>query len=271
MNRIAIHSVPRSGSTWVGSIFDSHPAVIYRMQPLFSYAFKDYLNDNSSNQTINEFFKKIANSNDSFITQLEEKKKGSIPVFEKADKATHVCYKEVRYHHILPNLLEKDNQIKVIGIIRNPFSVINSWLRAPKEFKKDLGWKVENEWRFAPSKNLNKAEEFNGYEKWKEVVLLFLKLQKQFPEQFYLLEYERLLDNTQLYTKDLFDFCNLSIEAQTLQFLKQSTESNNSDPYSVFKKKEKDDSWKKELPTYIINKIKNDLEFKQLNANFKWI
>ena len=46
MKRIAIHSAPRSGSSWLGQILNSSPKVCFRFQPLFSYAFKDYLNDN---------------------------------------------------------------------------------------------------------------------------------------------------------------------------------------------------------------------------------
>ena len=45
MKRIAIHSVPRSGSSWLGQILNSSLKVCFRFQPLFSYAFKDYLNE----------------------------------------------------------------------------------------------------------------------------------------------------------------------------------------------------------------------------------
>ena len=59
MQYVAIHSVPRSGSTWLGQIFNSHPKVNFRYQPLFSYAFKDYLNEASSSEDIEAFFKNI--------------------------------------------------------------------------------------------------------------------------------------------------------------------------------------------------------------------
>src|SRR5690606_12113388 len=153
-----IHSVPRSGSTWLGSIFNSHPQVVFRYQPLFSYAFKGALTPQSSEAEITDFFKQIANSNDDFINQKEGIGKGIIPKFSKNHQPTHICYKEVRYHHILSNLLKKDEEIKVIGLVRNPLAVIHSWLNAPKEFKKELGWKIEEEWQFAPKKNLDKPE-----------------------------------------------------------------------------------------------------------------
>ncbi|MDH5934310.1 hypothetical protein, partial [Vibrio splendidus] len=56
MHKVAIHSVPRSGSSWLGEIINSSPQVNYSFQPLFSYEFKSYLNENSSLENINNFF-----------------------------------------------------------------------------------------------------------------------------------------------------------------------------------------------------------------------
>ena len=35
-----IHGAPRSGTTWLGQLFNSHPAVKYCYQPFFSHAFR---------------------------------------------------------------------------------------------------------------------------------------------------------------------------------------------------------------------------------------
>lgn len=268
--KIAIHSVPRSGSTWLGSIFDSHPKVAYRFQPLFSYTHKNQVKDNSSLNDINNFFLDIHQSKDDFVLQKKAIENNKVPSFEKK-KLTHIVYKEVRYHNIIRNLIVKDEEIKIIGLVRNPFSVINSWLRAPKEFKRELGWKIEEEWRFAPKKNLNKPHEFNGYEKWKEVAFLFLELKKNHPKQFYLLNYHSLLINKEKVINDLFKFCELEMNSQTLEFLNRSSKNSDDDAYSVFKKKLKDDEWRKELPISIIEEIKADEDFKKLNKIFNWI
>jgi hypothetical protein len=42
MHHVAIFGCPRSGTSWLGQIFNSAPAVQYRYQPLFSYEFKDW-------------------------------------------------------------------------------------------------------------------------------------------------------------------------------------------------------------------------------------
>ncbi|WP_268225537.1 sulfotransferase domain-containing protein [Sinomicrobium oceani] len=268
--RIAIHSVPRSGSTWLGNIFNSHPNVAFRYQPLFSYAFKDALNTNSSKEEIINFFQDIKTSSDDFINQKEGVQKGIIPTFPKGD-ITHVCYKEVRYHHLLENMLEKKGDLKVIGLIRNPLAVIHSWLRAPKEFKKELGWREEEEWRYAPKKNLNKPEEFNGYEKWKEVMILFESFQKQYPERFYLLNYDDLLCDKIAVIKNVFSFCDLNMPQQSINFIHQSSSTDQSDAYSVFKAKTKDDGWEKHLPKFIIEEITKDPDFIDFNNRYHWI
>ncbi|REE83098.1 sulfotransferase domain-containing protein [Lutibacter oceani] len=270
MQRVVIHSVPRSGSTWLGSIFDSHQHTIYKMQPLFSYAFKDMLSANSTSEEIDTFFLELEKSDDDFLNQTEGKNRGIIPSFNK-DVPTSIIYKEVRYHNILNNLLEKDASIKVIGLVRNPFSTISSWLKAPKEFRADLGWEIEKEWKNAPKKNLNKIEEFNGFEKWKEVTKLFLSLKKDNPTQFYLLKYENLLSNKMEEVKKMFEFCELEMQQQTIDFINKSSRVNNRDAYAVFKTKKDDKQWEQELPQFIIDEIKRDVEFKELNKIFKWI
>lgn len=260
MQKIAIHSVPRSGSTWLGNIFNSHPQVVFRLQPLFSYAFKDYLTPNSTANDINCFFEKIAVSQDAFLNQQEAINKEIVPVFKKGKKLTHCCYKEVRYHYVLENLLNKVRDIKLILLIRNPLATIYSWYKAPKEFKTYLDWSFQDEWLDAPKKNLGRPEEFNGYNKWKETAILFLSLKEKYPENVYLLEYQDLLDNPIKITKQMFEFTGLTYESQTINFLNNSMNINHTDAYSVFKIKEKDDNWKhlsKDIINYIVGDLKN--------------
>ena len=96
MIRLAIHSVPRSGSSWLGQIFNSSPSVCFRFQPLFSYAFKDYLNKESTMEDILRFFEVIARSNDDFLLQKDKVYSGEYPCFDKKEQFSHIVYKEVR-------------------------------------------------------------------------------------------------------------------------------------------------------------------------------
>lgn len=259
MNKIALHSVPRSGSTWLGNIINSHPEVCFKYQPLFSYAFKGYLDEDSSLKEVNRFYDEIIKSKDEFINQKEGIENKIIPSFIKHEIITHTCYKEVRYHNILENLLKVDKDIKVVLLIRNPLAVLYSWYKAPKEFKPEKGWLFEEEWLNAPKKNLNKIEEFNGYSKWKEATLLFHKLNFKYPNQVVLIKYSNLIKDTPKQIEKLFDFLNLNVPSQTLDFITSSKSVNHSDAYSVFKQKQKDTNWQF-LPKHIISYIKRDLK-----------
>lgn len=257
--KVAIHSVPRSGSTWLGSIFDSHSEVLYKFQPLFSYAFKEALTVDSTKEEIENFFNELANSKDDFLDQSEAKLKGIVPEFEKRGPSC-IVYKEVRYHYIIETLLKEHDSVKVVGLVRNPLSVISSWLNAPKEFRKDLGWSVEDEWKNAPKKNLGKDEEFNGYEKWKEVALIFHELKTKFPNRFYLLEYSQLLKRPIESVEKLFEFTGLEMQKSTIDFLLNSTGKSTDDAYGVYKEKSKDNQWENNLPQNIISYIIRDLK-----------
>jgi hypothetical protein len=258
MKRIAVHSAPRSGSSWIGQIFNSVPGVCYRYQPLFSYAFKGALTPHSTKAEIVDFYERIAASDDAFLLQKEQAEKGNYPVFEKTEPEFCV-YKEVRYHHILENLMAQDDEVKVVGIVRNPLAVIHSWLNAPKEFRKELGWDPLQEWRFAPNKNAGKPEEFNGYEKWKEVADIFLRLKERYPDRFYMLHYERFVADPVAGTKDVFGFCGIPVHDQTLAFLQSSATTANEDAYSVFRKDHDPEKWKSSLDPVIRQAILDDI------------
>jgi hypothetical protein len=257
LTKIALHSVPRSGSTWLGSILDSHPNVAYRFQPLFSYGHKSQLSPKSTSDEIDVFFSDILNTKDSFVLQKDAIASGKVPQFKKSKITSHLVYKEVRFHHILENLLLKTSDVKVVGLIRNPLSTIHSWLRAPKEFRADLGWSVEIEWYKAPNKNQGKPEEYNGFFKWKEAAYIFEDLYEKYPDRFKIVVYEDLLSNPESIVRNLFEFLGLNMNAQTNEFLQ--IKKINKDPYSVFRVPDILKEQKLDLPNYIVEKVEKEL------------
>ena len=256
--KVAVHGVPRSGTSWIGEILNSSPNTIYRFQPLFSHAHKDYLSNSSTRDVIHSFFEELLHCNDEFTNQKEKRQSGDFPRFEKED-ITHVIYKEVRYINILFNMMRQTNDILLCAVIRNPLSAINSWLRAPREFRGDLGWSELEEWRYALKKNLNKPEEFNGFEKWKEAANTFIHLQSLYPERVYIQKYSDMLQNPLNASRNLFEFCGIEYTDVTADFVRDSTSANNPDAYSVFRSKKNDDTWKNELRPEISKQIIADL------------
>lgn len=260
LNRFAIHGVPRSGTSWLGEIINSSPFTTYRFQPLFSYVLKDYLSTQSSKADISDFFEKLRTTEDKFLNQTENRSLGILPNFRK-EQASHVCYKEVRYHHILENCLTLDEELRLIAIIRDPLAVLASWASSPREFRVDLGWQFSREWRYAESKNQGRPEEFFGYEKWKEATLLFQRLERLFPDRVLIIKYENLCNKTSEIVQLAFRHCGLKIHEQTKYFLKESMSLKNVEsPYSVYKAGLKRRPERKILDKGIIAEVIHDLE-----------
>lgn len=267
MKNIAILSVPRSGSTWLGEIFHSSPNTLYRFQPNFAYSFSVTLTRNSKVNEIETFHKELENCEAPFVCgklSISGKKKTGFP----KQKQNTLVWKETHFVFLAETLL-KNSSTKVIGLVRSPFATISSWLKTPKEFHPD--WAVSEQWRFAELKNQGKESHYFGYEKWKDATLLFERLKKEFPDRFYLLQYDELLKDTKGTVENLFDFAGLELSDQSLQFMKQSRSTSVKDAYGVFKKRDKDDTWKGELPNEIIEAISSDPDFIKLNKKYNWI
>jgi hypothetical protein len=265
MEHVAIFGVPRSGTNWIGQIFNSSPQVLYRHQPLFSYSFDGYFDEDSSSKEIEKIYSKLCCTTDPYVCQKQNISGNSTPDFFKTD-ITHLVWKEVRYLNVIPNLLEQ-SETKIVGIIRNPCGVINSWFTAPKEFDKE--WEELEEWRNATKKNKDKYH-FFGFERWLEAVNLFLELEKAYPDRFYIQVYEDLLQNTGSEIKKLFNFADLAVTHQTEAFLEKSTSSPTNDPYGVFRSPKTGYEWIDTLDPEIIEQIYSDERFEVIRKKIKW-
>ncbi len=259
---IAIHGVPRSGTSWLGQIFNSHPKVAFKFQPLFSYAFKNFLTLDSTEVDIEIFCERILASNDYFVNMKDPEIHKNYPAFHKNPQPEVLVYKEVRYHYLIPHLLKHHKKIKFVLIIRNPLSVLTSWAKAPREFKAD--WKFEEEWKNAGKKNQNRPEEYFGFNKWKETSQLFLDCKRYYPDRVQIISYHDLLKNTNELMDKLFKFSGLQTDVQTLDFINKSRAENHHDPNSVFKTKSEDTEWKNFIPENIIEQINNELKETEL-------
>jgi hypothetical protein len=166
--------------------------------------------------------------------------------------------KMVRYHHLIEKLLNDVPNLTVIGIVRHPCGVINSWLQAPKEFRPE--WDPLEEWRYAPKKNQGRVEEFNGFEKWKEVAQMFLQLELNQPERFRLVQFEELVRNPFWHVENLLHAVGLEMHEQVLNFIVSSQNVHHGDAYSVYKDPKVVDRWRKELPHQIMDEILRDTQ-----------
>lgn len=256
---VGIQGVPRSGTSWLGQLINASPKVNFKFQPLFSYAFKDYLNETSSREEVLKFFEEISSSNDDFINLRDTDLLGEYPSFTKDQNLTHLVFKQVRYHFLIEHFIQQLSDIKFILIIRHPLEVLNSWRKAPREFKPE--WDFKKQWLEADLKNLGRKEEYFGYLKWKEASELFLKLSKQYSTNVVLVHYDELNLNTTSELKRIYDFIGLEMENQVMDFITESRSKAKQHPNSVFKSnRNSTELYRKEIPEKIQDFIEKDLK-----------
>ena len=260
---VSIHGVPRSGTSWLGQIFSKHSDVAYKFQPLFAYRFRGRLGPDSSVQDILTFLDELYEvNNDDFIAGNWPKQENTLPLADltlhKKTQPAVMVMKEVRYHYLIEKFIHAVPKMKVIGIIRNPCAVIHSWLKNPKEFLKE--WDKKSEWRHAPSKNQERVEEYFGYERWKELASSFLDFERNYPENFLLVQYEQLVSKPIETILPAFSFVGLQMEKQVIDFIQASQSYHSEDAYAVYKSPSVKDRWRSELDEQISVEIIKDIE-----------
>ena len=233
MTIISIHSTPRSGSSWLLSIFDSLSTTKCVYQPLWSYAFKNRLNKTSTQNDFNQFIKDIRETKDEYCCMKTNyhtnNGENNILTFDKEDNE-HVIMKHTTHHYLIEKMIEWNKNIKIIGLIRNPEFVIESQMKAKHENLQD--------WLNGTDKNKDFKENYFGFNKWLELNNYFIELKEKYPENVYLINYEELLKNTKIEIEKLFHFCGIKLTDSTLNFINKSTSTNDNYDYSVFRKKE---------------------------------
>ncbi len=266
---VHINGCPRSGTSWLGQLFDSSPHVRYKYQPLWSRSFRDRVHVRSSPQDIRAYFRELYHYEDDLLDRVKEKEQGIHPVFEEKDEAPEcMAVKMVRYHYMLPRFLELETPESIgIGVMRHPCGFLNSWRKAPKEFLPH--WDFKQEWRFAPLYNRFRPEEYYGFHRWKEVAKMFLVLKEWFPRNFHLIHYEDLVRSPMEKVEEVFRFCSLNMTDQTRAFVNDSTRSHVEGDYSVYKRKDRTTEWKEELDPEILDEVIRDLEGTELEVYLK--
>ena len=254
-----IHGVPRSGTSWLAQIFNSSPAVSLKFQPLFSYAFKDFLNLESTSEDIDIFFEKIYKSEDYFINMNDKEIHKNYPKFAKQNDLEHLVFKHVRYHYLIPKILQNNSNAKFILVVRNPLAVLSSWKNAPREFNPE--WDFDLEWTYANKKNQFRSSEYFGYKKWKEATGLFFDLEKEYSNRVTVVWYDQLLSNTMEEVERLFRFAGIPMLNSVADFVTKSKSKTVSGHNSVYRKKNTaDDGWKQHISTDIREAIQEDLK-----------
>jgi len=250
--QVAIFGCPRSGTSWLGQLFNASEAVAYRYQPLFSYEFKNWFGVHGVNAVSLEAFNDaLMGATSDFVLQTLRP--------QKVPPITHLVWKEVRYHQLMPALAALAGLHKLIYIHRPALDVINSWYQAPKEFR--AGQDIHTEYLHAPSKNTDPCE-YNGYAKWKESLALALSTKAAHPDKVLIVSYEKLRSDPVAQLSQLFAAFGLPMSQQVLDFIAASTSQHEEDAYSVFRTQ----TAPLTLPADIVRDLSEDAEGLDLAA-----
>ncbi len=252
---ILICGMPRSGTSWLGQIMDSSARVAFRMEPLFSYRFKNTISNNSSKADIVRFFEEVYLSSDDFISQKINRDKGIYLSFDKNPALDFLVVKTTRHHNLLERYLDLVDRINVVSIIRHPCAAINSWMKTDREFK-SKGCKVDTDWRSGRCRKDGEGE-FWGFNDWLSVTRLHVQLSQKY-ENFSIVKYSDLIRKPEETTRGLFKSLFIPFEKQTEDFLKACHSRHDNDPYSVFKGPEVENKWMDELDSTIAKEIIRD-------------
>lgn len=251
MKPVFVFGVPRSGTSWLGELFNSAPEVAYRFQPLFSYAFKGALRAEQSSDEMRDVLSRIAATDDPFVLHGP----GLAPRHPFAKTvATHLVLKEARYLDLAPVLLDRLPEMRVVAIVRSPQAVLASWRHAPKEY--DPHWEFDAEWRGAPSKNDGHPENAYGFDAWLQTTTAFVALEEAMPTRVRIVEYSALVADPLETLASLFGWCDLPLGTQTRAFVQASRSRDDGDPYGVFRRaRAQDDHWTERLPPGIAAEV----------------
>lgn len=259
---IVIIGMPRSGTSWLSQIIESSPEVRFKMSPLFSYAFKNAIDENSSKEEYEKVFTSAYNTENEFMNHSLRREDGNFPIFNKQLEAPPVfAIKMTRFHNTISKMLEYFDNLKMVAIVRHPCGAIGSWLKTPSEFPK--GADPMTEWRTGACRKKG-PEEFWGFEDWKKVTRIHLKLENIFSNQFKIIQYEQIVNCLEQEVDNLFRFLDLKIGGETRKFMHESQTIHKNGSYSVFKNPNVKDQWRQQLDPIIRDQIISEVENTEL-------
>jgi hypothetical protein len=250
MNVISLHSCPRSGSTWLQSIFEAHPNIKTSFQPLFSHAFKNKIDEKSTEQTFNNFINNLVETSDEFCnmkSDLHTNNKQTDIIRYNKNKINTLFMKNVHHHNLIETFIKLNSNIKIIGLIRDPRSVIYSQLNAKHE-------KLED-WLNGSDKNKKEKENFFGFNKWLEVKDIFYYIKKKYPNNIIIVNYEDLVKNTEIEIKKICIFCNIKFHKNMKNSIVKMKSKNEKYDYSIFKNEDTLNKWRCKLDNKIVKYI----------------
>lgn len=254
--------MPRSGTTWVSQFFAASPEVRVKFCPLFSYTFKEAMSAQNTAAEWRSFFCRVYRTQDEYMDQGHLRSKGLIPTFSEKERAPDtLLIKSNRFHDLTELLMERLPEIRFVAIVRNPVDAIASWLNNPHEFPKDAD--PMQEWRSGTCRKTGRGE-FWGFDDWKSITRMHLRLSETYPDRFFLYRYEDIKRDPFSAARRMFDQLDLTYTHHVPDFIEQSRAFNDVRPHAVFKAKESTCNGETQFDERIVREIHDDLNGTEL-------
>ncbi|MGI2156621.1 sulfotransferase domain-containing protein [Shewanella baltica] len=260
---IWLNGMPRSGTTWMSQVLASSALVRLKFCPLFSYEFKNSLHEDSTATQWQMLFEQVFTTSSEYLDQQHLRKHGLVPNFTHMDEPTHLVIKTTRFHHLSESMLQLNDNVKIVHLVRDPRACIASWLSNPSEFPADAD--PEEQWRCGECRKTDIGE-FWGFDDWKHVTLQAVALSQRYPQRFLLVSYDQLMTNIDTGIKQIFDFCLLTYQQTTADFITQSHSKHDDNKRSVFKRLDRVTNWHQILSPQIIDTIQAELAGTELEC-----
>ncbi|WP_436644457.1 sulfotransferase family protein [Microbaculum sp. FT89] len=259
-----IAGMPRSGTSWFAQIMASHPDTRLKLCPLFSYSFKNALDERSTRRHWEDFFRAVYETDDAYMDQDFLRKDGLVPEFaEKADNPDVLVIKSNRFHHLLPHAIEQGVDARFVFIVRDPRATIASWLSNPMEFPSDRA--PLEEWRSGACRKTAPGE-FWGFEDWMHVTRLHRDLARRYPDRAHVVRYEDLLRDPLTVAEGELSRVGLEMHPRTRDFIAASRSRHSDNPRSVYKDPGQIGDWRAKLPAAIQETISAEIENSDLRT-----
>jgi hypothetical protein len=256
MNLVWLAGMPRSGTTWVSQFFAASPHVRVKFCPLFSYAFKNAMSAEDDAQAWRAFFRTVYATADDYMDQLYLSSKGLIPLVGEKDPApASLLIKSNRYHHLTEPLLQTLPEIRFIALVRDPVAAIFSWLTNPLEFP--AGASPQAEWRSGACRKSAESE-FWGFDDWKKVTSMHVRLAQFYPDRFFLHRYDDVARDPVQAARTMFSQVEIEFTPHVKAFIDDSRSRHDPHPRSVYKSKG-GARWRDALDPQIVEAIHDDL------------
>jgi len=225
-----VFGVPRSGTSWLGALLGAHARIRYRFQPIDSYSFEPRLEPTSTPGEIVEFFRALEKTKDPYVTGLtmggtrQRNKEGSPP-------ADWTIFKEVHDFLAISNATTADSDTRLIGIVRNPLSVLQSWASTPGEWLNS--WDISQEWWQAKKKNMEYPGNHFGLAEWIRTTHGLIDLERRFSDRVRVVRYEELNRAPVMGMTEILKLFDLQISRSVLNEINKLKNRESNEPYSV--------------------------------------